>query len=388
MSKKSLKSKKVQPKPAKTVIFTKKDNSRLSKLSLFFFDKPRLTALLFVFIFAFGILSYTTLLKREGFPSINIPVASVSGAYFVNDANKVDQQVTLPISKLASEQEGVASVSATSYPNFFSVIVQYNDSVDAQIAAQSLEQSIKDSNILPSQAQVSVNAPYFSPIGISSRPLDAAISFYAKENQPTSDIVLNADKFADELKQKNLSLVSDVFVLNPFEQAQNPVTGKTEIVQKTFDRFGHAVNNGNEQTNEFYNSVLIGIAMIEGADLLKFDEQVRDATQEIISQGQFPGYEATVSASYAPSIEENISELQRELIIALIAVLIVGSIVIAFRASAITVISLVLVIFAVIGLLYIFGYTLNVITLFALILSLALLVEDTIIMTEAIDAKR
>jgi len=40
------------------------------------------------------------------------------------------------------------------------------------------------------------------------------------------------------------------------------------------------------------------------------------------------------------------------------------------------------------GLLFLIGYTLNVITLFALILSLALIVDDTIIMVEAIDAAR
>jgi multidrug efflux pump subunit AcrB len=40
------------------------------------------------------------------------------------------------------------------------------------------------------------------------------------------------------------------------------------------------------------------------------------------------------------------------------------------------------------GFLYLIGYTLNVITLFALILGLALIVDDTIIMVEAIDAHR
>lgn len=33
----------------------------------------------------FGILSYTTLLKREGFPPINIPYAIGQGTYFVGD---------------------------------------------------------------------------------------------------------------------------------------------------------------------------------------------------------------------------------------------------------------------------------------------------------------
>ena len=44
------------------------------------------------------------------------------------------------------------------------------------------------------------------------------------------------------------------------------------------------------------------------------------------------------------------------------------------------------VITATLAIIYLFGYTLNVITLFALILGLSLIVDDTIIMVEAIDA--
>src|SRR5207237_3482354 len=90
----------------------------------------------------------------------------------------------------------------------------------------------------------------------------------------------------------------------------------------------------------------------------------------------------------ATSIKESLSELQRVLLEGLLAVLVVGSLVIAVRASLITVVSMVTVLIATLGVLYLIGYTLNVITLFALILGLALIVDDTIIMVEAIDAAR
>src|SRR5262249_21282072 len=85
---------------------------------------------------------------------------------------------------------------------------------------------------------------------------------------------------------------------------------------------------------------------------------------------------------------DNINELQRVLLEGLAAVLVIGSIVIAVRASIITVLSMATVLTTVLGLLYLIGYTLNVITLFALILGLSLIVDDTIIMVEAIDAAR
>ena len=72
----------------------------------------------------------------------------------------------------------------------------------------------------------------------------------------------------------------------------------------------------------------------------------------------------------------------------MIAVLIIGSLVIAVRASLITVVSMLTVLGATLAFLFLLGYSLNVITLFAIILSLSLIVDDTIIMVEAIDAQR
>src|SRR6185436_4819191 len=113
-----------------------------------------------------------------------------------------------------------------------------------------------------------------------------------------------------------------------------------------------------------------------------------DALTKLEQQPQFKGFKAEVSASFAPSIKDNIGELQRVLLEGLIAVLVVGSIVIAIRASIITVLSMITVLLITLGLLYVIGYSLNVITLFALILGLSLIVDDTIIMVEAIDAAR
>ena len=87
--------------PKTKVRLEKIDNRLLPKLSLAFFDRPRLSALLWLAIMVFGILSYTTLLKREGFPQINTPFSIVSGAYIVNNPAKVDNDVTKPISNLS-----------------------------------------------------------------------------------------------------------------------------------------------------------------------------------------------------------------------------------------------------------------------------------------------
>ena len=59
----------------------------LPKLTLTLFGKPKLVGLVWLAIVVFGIASYTTFLRREGFPSINIPIAVVNGTYIVTVGN-------------------------------------------------------------------------------------------------------------------------------------------------------------------------------------------------------------------------------------------------------------------------------------------------------------
>ncbi|MEQ1666727.1 MAG: hypothetical protein ABL927_15290, partial [Bdellovibrionales bacterium] len=78
---------------------TIKPLKRLQKLSLFFFNRPRRTAILCLAVVLFGVVSYTTLLKKEGFPAISTPFALSQGTYLVNDPAKVDTEAAKPLSE-------------------------------------------------------------------------------------------------------------------------------------------------------------------------------------------------------------------------------------------------------------------------------------------------
>lgn len=372
-------------RPKKTAKIAVPKDKLLSKLTVFFFDRPLITAILWILLTLFGAVSYTTLMRREGFPSVNIPIAIVGGAHFVNDAQKVDEEVAKPISEIALEQDGVSSVQTQSSTNFFTVSIMYEEGVDAKAATGQLEQSVKDSGRLPEDVIAQFNVPYFGATGGDVEKLDMAVSFFSETGEvSTADLTAKAEEAAEWLQSKNLSNVNDVFVKSPFEQSVNPATGEPVTVQRNFDRFGIR----EDEETSYHSSVIIGVSAVDDVDVIKLDEQLREALEELHNDQAFENFRAEVSASFAPQIEENISELQRVLLEGLIAVLIVGSIVIAIRASIITVISMITVVAMTLGLLYAIGYTLNVITLFALILALSLIVDDTIIMVEAIDAAR
>lgn len=368
----------------KKTIVTKEKDKVLAKFTTFFFDRPRITAIVWLIVAVFGIASYTTFLKREGFPSVQIPIAIVTGTYAVNEPAKVDAEAAKPLAEIALKQTNVNTVTTQSAGNFFSTSIQYKEGTDTAAAAKTLEQAVKDSGKLPASARLQYNVPYFGATGGDIRQIDIAVSFYSKKATSAADLNTKATEAATWLQNKKIPHVREVFVKSPLESVADPSTGQAMTIQRSFDRYGK--REGNQTT--FYNSVIVGMAADKGSDVIQLDHDVRHALQELMSQPGFQDFGADVSASFAPSIEENLSELQRVLLEGLLAVLIVGSIVIAIRASLITVISMITVLVASIGFLYAVGYSLNVITLFALILGLALIVDDTIIMVEAIDAAR
>lgn len=360
----------------------KSENRFLPKLSLFFFDRFRLAAVLWVAVTVFGVLSYTTFMQREGFPSISVPFAVVNGTYLANDSSKVDAEVANKISEVALKDGDVKSVNTTARSNFFTVVIQYKDGTSAEEATKRIEQAVKDSNALPKQASVNFVTPKF---GFTSRGDDVVITVYDSSNKATTEqLAEEGAKLTSYLKQQNISEVKEVSLINPFSQAVNPISGQSETIQKSFDRFGERQNS----SNNFFDSVAVGIIKNPDADIIKADKEIRNAVDGYNKQNPNPQYVSVVSAEFATSIKDQISELQRALLEGLIAVLVIGSIVIAFRASIITVISMFTVLAITIGVLFVAGYTLNTITLFSLILALSLIVDDTIIMVEAIDAQR
>jgi multidrug efflux pump subunit AcrB len=365
----------------------KKDGSDrlLPKFSLFIFDRSRTAAILWICLTLFGVFSYTTFLKREGFPSVNIPFSVVSGAYLVNDAAKVDQEVAKPISDIIMKDDRVKTVQTNSQDMFYSVVVQYkSEDTDAGKVGKELEKRIKDANVLPEQVTLKMETPKF---GFTERGDDGVISVYSSQKGvPQEQLVAEAERVAAHIESKNLKSygLEGVSVISPFVDGIDPATGQPAQTQTKFDRYG--TREGNK--NNFYESASVGFQQKDGTDVIKLNEKIEEAVAEYNKQNTNPEYKAVISATYAHDIKDQISELQKSLLEGLLAVLVIGSIVIAIRASIITVISMLTVLAITLGVLLTVGYTLNTITLFSLVLCLGLIVDDTIIMVEALDAQR
>ncbi len=369
---------------ASTKKHSEPEDRLLPRLTMFFFKRSGTAAIIWLIVAVFGIASYTTLLKREGFPSVNIPLVIVSGSYAVDDPKAVDGALAKTVSDVALEQPGASKVVTQSNANFFTATVQYEEDVDGNQAKKQLQKDIEAQNI-PEGVELEYNAPYFGVTGGSVDKVDATVSVYDTSGKLSlQQLVDQASKASKELNTQKLNQIEGTKVANPFEEVTNPLTQQSASIQRSFDRFGIREDN----STDFYQSVIINVAGTEGFDAIKMDDALQQGVDKVNNSGDLGESKLAISASNAPTVKESISELQRVLLEGLLAVLIIGSIIIAIRASLIIVLAMITVLLTTLGVLFLAGYSLNVITLFGLILSLSLIVDDTIIMTEAIDAAR
>jgi multidrug efflux pump subunit AcrB len=365
-------------------IYRKDGQDRLlPKFSLYIFDRSRTAAILWLCLTLFGVFSYTTFLKREGFPSVNIPYSIITGAYLVNDPARVDREVTKPISEIILKDDRVKTVQADARGMFYSIAVQYkSEDTNATKVGAEIEQRIKDAKVLPEQASLKMETPKF---GFSERGDDGIISVYSnRKGASQEELVAEATKVSDFIKSKNFADIESISVIDPYITGTDPVTGEEAKTQTKFDRYAVRENG----KNNFYDSAAVGFLQKDGTDVIKLNDKLEEAVAEYNNKNKDSDSKAVISATYAHDIEDQIGELQRSLLEGLLAVLVIGSIVIAIRASLITVVSMLTVLAITLGVLLTAGYSLNTITLFSLVLCMGLIVDDTIIMVEALDAQR
>ncbi len=357
--------------------------TRLQRFGLFFYGHIKTTFVLWGIILVFGILSYTTLLHREGFPPFELSIGTATGTYFVNDAARVDREVAAPLTDLVRGRSDVKSVNTTSGPNFYSLEIEFQEGTDAATASKELAAATEAAKLMPANATVS-----FKPLAFGVDPDnqgdDLLIALYAQPNSYVTTLA-NKTKEAVAALQKDPELrehVARVRAVELFREGTD-AAGKPVSEQKAFDRIG--VRDGDVR---FYPSAEIALQAKPDVDELHLYDETQVALERLRQQPAFQDYHVVISANSAEGIREQISSLQENLLGGLIAVLIVSFLLISLRASVVTALAMTTVLAMTIGILYLIGYSLNTITLFSLILCMGLIVDDTTIMVEAIDAGR
>jgi multidrug efflux pump subunit AcrB len=333
----------------------------------------KVTIGLWILLLAAGGYAYLSGLDREGFPPINTPIVFVQGPYFADDPEAVDADVSKPLTEAILAVDGVEGVEAFAGRNFASLIVEFNSSFSSAEGVAAIE-GIHE-GVVPDQVEITYTE--LDAAGFLNE-FDLLVSVVNVGGGDDQDLEAEAIAVAAHLEAS-----ADIAVADPqsqFTDAFDIATGEAELRQTSFTRVFLEGDDG------FGSAIHIGVDRSgTGLDTLELSDTVAGLLE---TAPVSDGFEPRITADFAKDIRLQLSNLQSNLLTGLIAVAVVSLLLIGWRTSVITAAFMVTVMAATLLALMFLGQSLNTITLFALILTLGLLVDDAVVIAEAIDANR
>lgn len=148
---------------------------------------------------------------------------------------------------------------------------------------------------------------------------------------------------------------------------------------------------GNDRSYIFYQDkekqgevVLLSVAKVEGASAPVVTRATLSSLDTLLEQSEFTGIEYKVVSNDGVTAENEIFGLTKNLMTSIVIVAVVLLLFLSIRAAIVVLVAIPVTLLVVFGLGYLFDQTINRITLFALILSLGLLVDSAIVAVENI----
>jgi len=133
-----------------------------------------------------------------------------------------------------------------------------------------------------------------------------------------------------------------------------------------------------------YDAVTIALAKRKGANAIAIAEQVLAKAQALQGTLLPKDVHLTVTRNYGETAAEKSNELLKHLAIATISVTLLIALVLGWRESGVVALAVPVTLALTLLIFYLYGYTLNRVTLFALIFSIGILVDDAIVVVENI----
>lgn len=351
-------------------------DSVVSRFAMGFLSRFRASFLLVIALLALGYLSYSTLLKREGFPPIEVPGVIVQATYFVEDTELVDEEVTRPIESALSNISETNSIRSITADNFSSLFVELGGTLTAQEGEALIKEELDSLTTFPAGVTITYNT-----INASAVDGENDFLFSLSGDWTTGELQDKAAFVASEL-EKN-ALITQASALDLISEETNPLTGETFQNQTRFTRVG-VRDNGSV---EFDSAISIGIKTQETTGAIDLSQAVRSEIDRLIERDELDGYNVTYGGDFAVSLQQQIDTLESSALTGLIGIVIILFLFVNWRSSLVGVIFVPTVLASTFLGLYLIGYSLNVLSLFSLILVLGLVVDDAIVVVEAIDRK-
>ncbi len=409
------------------------------KWSDIFIQKPVLSIVVSLLILLLGFKAVQSLPVNQ-YPKTENALVTITTAYFGADPATVAGFITQPLEGAIAQAQGIDYLSSTSVSGISTITATLRLNYNANAALTQISTQISSvKNQLPPQAQASVltvqvgqsTAAMYMGFSSDVMPNNSITDYLLRVVKPKLDSVIgvqNAEilggrKFAlrawlDQSKMAGLGVgAADVYKAisaNNFLSTVGSTKGDMISVDlvagtdlHTLDEFRQLIikSNGSDivrleqvatvslgsedySTNVAFSgkqSVFIGIKVAPEANLLDVAKRVRDTMPEI--QRQFPvGLKGEIVYDSTKFITTSITEVIKTLVEALLIVTVVIFLFLGnFRAVLIPIIAMPLSLIGTFFVMQLLGYSINLLTLLALVLAIGLVVDDAIIVVENVD---
>jgi multidrug efflux pump len=419
-------------------------------ISKFFIDRPIFAWVIAIVIMGAGTLAITSL-PIEQYPNIAAPKVSISATYPGASAQTLENTVTQIIEQnltgidnlryiqSESSSSGRASINLTFEPGTDSDIAQVQTQNKVSQAESSLPQAVQRQGVAVSKAgsSYSLIVGFYSTDDAYGRneisdflasnleePLSridgvGQIRTFGPEHamriwlnpQSMYNFNITTQDVINAVQQQNVQLATGQIGGTPSVEGQQlnaTITAQTllktvdefEEILLTVDQDGSHVTLGDisrvEIGSESYSVIGrynrrpasgIAIELASDANALQTIQAVKDRIQEfddIIPKQLKVVYPVDIS----PFVEASIYDVIKTLLIAILLVILVIYIFLqTARATFIPTVAIPVVLLGTFAFLLVIGYSINILTLFALVLAIGMLVDDAIVVTENIENK-
>lgn len=407
----------------------------ISELSI---RRPVLATVLTVIILLFGVIGYTYLGVRE-YPSVDNPVITVSCSYAGANADVIENQITEPLEQNINGIPGIRSLSSVSQQGSSRITVEFELSVDLETAANDVRDKVsRAQRFLPRDC----DPPTVSKADADSRP----ILMVALQSDKRS--LLELSEIADLTVKEQLQTIPDVssvsiwgekkysmrLWLDPIKMSGygiTPIDIKSAVDAENVELPSGSIEGNTTEltirtlglmhTPQQFNDIIIkevdgkivrfsdvgraelgpadiksymkmnGVPMVgvvvtpqPGANHIDIADAVYDRMERM--QKDLP---EDVKYSYGfdntKFIRASINEVKETVYVAFILVIIV--IFLFLRDWRVTLVPCIVIPVSLIGaffIMYLAGFSINVLSMLAVVLAVGLVVDDAIVMTENI----
>ncbi|MFO8028940.1 MAG: efflux RND transporter permease subunit [Cyclonatronaceae bacterium] len=403
--------------------------------------RPVLATVMSMVIVLFGILGYNNLGVRE-YPSVDPPVITVQTNYAGANAEVIESQITEPLEEQLNGIAGIRTLTSVSREGRSTVTVEFDLSVDLEAAANDVRDRV-------SRAVRRLPPDVDNPV-VSKADADSSPIVFLNVQSDTRDLLELSD-VANTVFKERLQTIPDVsevqiwgekrysmrLWLDPDRMASYGVTSMD--VQNALDRQNVELPSGRLEgifteltvrtlarleTKEEFNRMIIkeengsmvrledigraeleaenmrtilkrdGVAMVgvvlvpqPGANNIAITDEFYRRVAEI--ERDLPADISTgIGFDTTEFIRDSIGEVQQTIIIAFLLVVLI--IFLFLRDWRTTIIPVIVIPIAIIGsffIMFVAGFSINVLTLLGLVLAIGLVVDDSIVVMENIYAK-